>query len=654
MEPLPKKPPDDYFKCIKIPLSYIIKHKDINEKKIANAVIQCNKIVIQSLIFMKLYLLDYYDINKSLPLINDKFINSCMKIICCEKASGRPPNKETKELKDKLISFYNSTYKPLIQEEMLEYTHLNTVLDYLTVDILTMYENNIKLHYIEYIERYINVVWKKKFIISKIRKMNLTKKEKDIRINNLCNQLRRIKNDIINIDNSNFTSKSFYHSWIIQQKKFILPTKISYKKDSIYYDLQCVPFDYFHCMIYMMKQVENENQTILNVFPLRNEIIPKHIRLDTTTLVHLLMTKKQGLKGKYLTEGNLKKNEDKIWKFFFRTERDCFRKKDYSFHHMIETDGVSCSILLLRKDLIGKKLPMMKKGISQEQYIDELEDYSNLQTKKIVAIDPGKCDLIYCVDGDTKEANHFRYSQDQRRKETKKKKYSKIILLLKEEKINEKTIIEYETELSLQNRKTVNIEKFKEYIKKKSKLNNTLFNFYEKYIFRKLKLNSYTNTKKSEQKMISNFKNIFGNEKELIVCFGDFEQKKQMKYKEPTIGKGIRNIFKKNGFETYLVDEFRTSCRCSKCGGECIKTVIGKNPKPYRTGNILINGLLRCKNECGYWNRDVNGSTNIYKIVYNIINGKKRPNYLCRNNLSDSLEGLSYPKFTQSEMAKPC
>ena len=47
-------------------------------------------------------------------------------------------------------------------------------------------------------------------------------------------------------------------------------------------------------------------------------------------------------------------------------------------------------------------------------------------------------------------------------------------------------------------------------------------------------------------------------------------------------------------------------------------------------------------------------STNIYKIVYNIINGKKRPNYLCRNNLSDSLEGLSYPKFTQSEMAKPC
>ena len=47
-------------------------------------------------------------------------------------------------------------------------------------------------------------------------------------------------------------------------------------------------------------------------------------------------------------------------------------------------------------------------------------------------------------------ANKFRYSQDQRRKETKKKKYSKIQLELelKKEKINGKKYIEWETELS--------------------------------------------------------------------------------------------------------------------------------------------------------------------------------------------------------------
>ena len=41
-----------------------------------------------------------------------------------------------------------------------------------------MYENNIKLHYVEYVERYVNVVWKKKFIMNKIRKLNITQKAK--------------------------------------------------------------------------------------------------------------------------------------------------------------------------------------------------------------------------------------------------------------------------------------------------------------------------------------------------------------------------------------------------------------------------------------------------------------------------------------------
>ena len=84
---------------------------------------------------------------------------------------------------------------------------------------------------------------------------------------------------------------------------------------------------------------------------------------------------------------------------------------------------------------------------------------------------------------------------------------------LKKEKINGKTIIEWETELSKLNRKSLNIQKFKEYIQKKNEINNILYKFYETYIFRKLRLQSYRNTKKSEQKMINQFNKIFGNSK---------------------------------------------------------------------------------------------------------------------------------------------
>ena len=41
-----------------------------------------------------------------------------------------------------------------------------------------------------------------------------------------------------------------------------------------------------------------------------------------------------------------------------------------------------------------------------------------------------------------------------------------------------------------------------------------------------------------------------------IINRNDFEQKQQMKYKEPTKGKGMRTLFRKAGFQTYLVDEF--------------------------------------------------------------------------------------------------
>ena len=179
----------------------------------------------------------------------------------------------------------------------------------------------------------------------------------------------------------------------------------------------------------MMKQIENEGNSILNVFPLRNDIISKYIRVDTTTLVHLLLRKEQGNKSEYLFKGNLKRFEDKIWKFFFRTERKCFTKKHYTFHHMIETDGIGCSILLLRNDLIGKRVNM-KRGLSNEKYIDELEktELKELQNKKIVGIDPGLGSLIYCVDSDNKDANVFQYTQESKSKGKIRKKNQKFFL----------------------------------------------------------------------------------------------------------------------------------------------------------------------------------------------------------------------------------
>ena len=127
-------------------------------------------------------------------------------------------------------------------------------------------------------------------------------------------------------------------------------------------------------------------------------------------------------------------------------------------------------------------------------------------------------------------------------------------------------------------------------------------------------------------------------------------------------------MFRKNGFQVHLVDEFRTSCKCSNCeGGKCSKFREIRNPKPSKNNSILSHGLLLCKKDCGLWNRDENSSRNIYKIAYNAINGKERPEYLSRSKkvisgtssvgklqCHSTLVEATQSKFTCPETGKLC
>ena len=164
-------------------------------------------------------------------------------------------------------------------------------------------------------------------------------------------------------------------------------------------------------------------------------------------------------------------------------------------------------------------------------------------------------------------------------------------------------------------------------------MNFALFSFYQQDAFRTMKWHARINRERSEMKMINNFKKTFGPPDKVVVAFGDFEQQHHMKYKEPVKGKGFRKLFKKCGYhDTYLVNEFRTSCRCYACqGGENEKFLLVQNPRPWKKGEMILrHGLIRCKTCQRTWNRDVNGSLNIHRIAVLAINSQPRPVYLSR------------------------
>jgi hypothetical protein len=112
---------------------------------------------------------------------------------------------------------------------------------------------------------------------------------------------------------------------------------------------------------------------------------------------------------------------------------------------------------------------------------------------KHIFIDPGKINLFSMMDDDGK---FYSYTNRMYLKETKRLKYQS---LLKNHKVTI-GITEIEEEFNKYNSKTCNIEKFKTYITKKIKANETLVPLYEELKFRQS--NGMVISTRSEQKII--------------------------------------------------------------------------------------------------------------------------------------------------------
>jgi len=635
---LPKKKGKDFgpikIKAVKCSLEKIIKDKS-DLIKINEIVLISNQVTIHTYQFVKLYYLYCHDNNIPLPKMDRKFVLTVMKLfITTTKTLSKTPSELQLNMQKVYEKYYKNTQKDKI---VLEY--LSNILNYLADEFVTMFKNNIIANYFNYIKKFIKANWKpyEDEIKSLYNEKNITKEECNLKLNEHKSQIKKIFKDFVEIKTSDeiLVSNQRYHVFINTQKPFIIPNKV-FEKNSLYYDIKVSPSDYLKNMVYMMKDLERKNLKMDNVFPLRNQIIPKHIKIDTQTLINIFWKAEFGKKQDFSDLDN-NERQKQIWPLFFKTERKIFNfnKKGYKFHYLIETDGVGCSILLSKK--IEKNLGNNK---IKEKYIQDLTDSEliSLKDKTLVGIDPGLSDLLFACKEKNKNNKPivFRYTQNQRRVETKIKKHRKELHAHKtKEKIKGKTIQEWESELSIFNKKTLNLDLYVPYLEKKNEINSIISKFYHKNLYRVHKLHKYSANQRSEAKMINKFKEMFGPPEKTVIGIGDYEQFKHMKFLEPVKGKGFREVFRKAGYEIYLIDEFRTSMMCSFCQDkdDCCEKFRKREHRKY-----LCHGLLRCKTCKRMWNRDLNASINIKRILENEILGainsvnkdERRPLYLKR------------------------
>ena len=208
-------------------------------------------------------------------------------------------------------------------------------------------------------------------------------------------------------------------------------------------------------MYYMTDILEKKGQKLFNVIPLRNNIVPKHIMIDTSSLISYFdfLIPDDQIKTKYLTKVN--NHKDEMWDQILFKNKSVFKSKDYTFYHQIQTDGISCSLLFIRKDLVGKTIRSSKNEPNDFPKIDEFED----KGQNIVGCDPGKRSLVCMIDD---KGNKLQFTAPQRRFESKSKRSAYIMNKAKKGTIIEE--IEADFSDSGSNSGTVNYEHFKRYI----------------------------------------------------------------------------------------------------------------------------------------------------------------------------------------------
>jgi hypothetical protein len=597
-----KKPKDTFqefrnneksaYKTFKIPLKTILLNRDRIQPVINNLVFEMNYLVIHTYQFIRLYILNCYTNNSPLPMIDETFILYCIKTLGLRDNRGKK-GKDTKLL-EVLDAFYKNEYQPLLNHEKTNLKNTTFLLPYLATQIHTSLHNNFQEHFIQHFLRFIN------------KTTNEITEDKAI--------LFQFKKQLLELNETD----EIFSNWKLTHLSNILPNEI---KKSIHYDIKVRPFDYLKGMLYMNSVLENQESKLFQPLPLRNNIIPKHIIIDTASLINIFCPEKDKegnkvKKGELLS--NVKENQNEVWCNFLDLKNKIFKNKHYQFHNQIQTDGVSCCLLFIRKDLKDKKWGS-KVPVLQEQDFYNIEDLSkeqldSLKERNIVGCDPGKRSLVYMMD---KNGNKLQYTAPQRKRESKAKTNQRILLV--ERKRN--GIIEKETQLSFQNSKSVDYEKFKKYLVEKDKLNKETTEFYKRDVWRKMKIRQYSYGKKSIDTFLNKIKETFGEN--ILIGYGNWSRSSQMKHFMPTMNKGLRKLIHKK-YDTITINECNTSKKCCDCNKDLEYYKDKEGKKVFRL--LVCSNCVSCENKkIVFRTRDANSSINIMKLTSCWIEKQERP-----------------------------
>ena len=672
---------------IKTTLKNVVRNQAVLDS-IEDMVLRMNRINIHTYQFLKLYTLFQYDsgIEKT---IDKTFVMNVMRTVAKPGRNVKGGMKpDTLKMMNDLELFYDSFYAPLTHSygQKTTYTGLTNMFDYEADSIITAYENFIQAEFKTNLNRYVNIVLDKNDLLIKAREdpANLTKREKEIN-SEIRKEINLVKTDIL------FGEKKADPKYDFVKERFRLSVLKDFScEKSLAYAIKADPMSLHPLLVRMSIDGErimgkrtasaiderDKNFHIINAFPLRKSVAPKYVRIDGKLAMYNLATCDTAFYKNRITS-----DADDIWSWNFLTDKRQFRKNGYHFGHIIHTDGIGCSIQMVKDSYVKKRKydskdrdktdnPPIKtekigsdKRFEHDTYVNDLSAHQRkrLENMILVGVDPGTTDLIFATDGhvDTiekndktyREARTFTYTNARRNVESKSKFFNERANIAKKKyTIGGFTVQEHESTLCGHNSNSCIFSNFQEYVRQKNVTNYYVSKFYEQKYIRDFRRRTEINVRRSEDKMVERFIDTFGDPSKVAVIFGDWNNNSVMKGVKSFIrGKRMRRIFARHGFPVFLVNEAYTSCKHYQTGKDLVN--IRRDPKrenrrPHRLLGELkfqkyfdadkgsespyVESLLAKQEYPVIMNRDLNGSLNILYKGRCIIQGNDIPWYLKR------------------------
>jgi hypothetical protein len=439
--------------------------------------------------------------------------------------------------------------------------------------------------------------------------------------------------------------------------------------ENIALDLKKYPERFLPAMYFMNQKLEESGHKLFSLCPLRRGFIPKFISITTTVLEKLTYNdafmkeyrnfKSATLNSKQVEEGKKKRKmnqDDKleqnnwIWDNYFYIHRAIPKNNQkYRFGHYIRTDGISVCVLKELRSTVKcskKKKTIKKKKINNNNINNDINNNINnnndinnnnnininnninnnnitkaLENRNIVGVDPGKHSIIYLTSDDqakTKDGR-FQYSSGQRAFELGHIKFRKKQKTLKQPEIND-----CQNFISDHNSRTTDIKKFQNYLWARYLVQTPLYEFYTNEIFRRHKWWSFQRKQKSEDKLVKNIKNKFGED--VVLAYGNWNRVHQMKGLIPSPTCGIKRKLCQH-FTVIDVPEYNTTKTCCKCQQPTMDKWEERKRLCKNGQWVCVRGIRRCQNEeCGViMNRD-NAAINIRKnLIYYLEHNQWNP-----------------------------